>query len=309
MIRSLFVPVDGSAFGEHSLPLAFSLARRANARIRIARVHELFPPAYGGAVQFAGMVDDAVRQRENSYLDDLRRRLPDDVAGRTTVELLDGEVVPTLKERADTADLVVMTTHGYGPLARFWLGSVADELPRVVRTPVLLVRPGEHPADLRAEVGVKQILVALDGSKAAEDILGPVTDVATIAGATIQLVRVVPPLLIEGGSGSHDDDARGPTLLDELRQEQRAELERTEAYLASVAARTASTGLTVQTRVLLAEKPAVAILREAEVAGADLMALATHGRRGLPRLLIGSVADKLIRGSNLSVLINRQHAD
>jgi nucleotide-binding universal stress UspA family protein len=309
MIRCLFVPLDGSAFGEHSLPLAFSLARRSGAQLHIVRVHELFPPAYGGTVQFAGMVDDAVRQRENSYLDDLRRRLPADLADRTSVELLDGDIVPTLKAHADAADLVVMTTHGHGPVARFWLGSIADELPRVVRTPVLLVRPGQFPADLAAEVGVKQILVTLDGSRAAEEILGPVTDVATLTGAAVLLVRAVPPLLIEGGAAAHDDDARGPTLLDELRQEQRAELERAETYMASVAKRLAAAGLALQTRVLLAEKPAVAILREAEIAGADMVALATHGRRGLPRLLLGSIADKLIRGSNLSVLINRQHGE
>jgi nucleotide-binding universal stress UspA family protein len=310
MIRNLFVPVDGSAFSEHSLPLAFALARKSNARVCIARVHELFPPAYGGSVEFAGMVDDSVKVRENSYLDDLRRRLPADVVGRTTVELLDGDIIPTLKERADAADLVVMTTHGHGPLARFWLGSVADELPRVVRTPVLLVRPGHFPVDLHADLSVKQILVTLDGSKAAEEILRPVTEVATLTGARVLLVKVVAPLLIEGGHGSrHDDEAHGPTLLDELRQEQRSELAKAEAYLASVAARLVSAGLTLRSRVLLAEKPAVAILREAEIAGADMIALATHGRRGLPRLLIGSVADKLIRGTNLSILLSRQHSE
>ena len=64
-------------------------------------------------------------------------------------------------------------------------------------------------------------------------------------------------------------------------------------------------GLHVQTRVAEAETPAPAILDAAKEVGADLIALATHGRRGIKRLLLGSVADKVVRGGGLPVLLLR----
>ena len=93
-----------------------------------------------------------------------------------TSSLLEGEVVPSfLAHTAETKpDLVVMTTHGRGPLGRFWLGSVADELARVLPVPLLLVRPqAEAEPDLETEPPLRQILIPLDGSKLAEQILGP----------------------------------------------------------------------------------------------------------------------------------------
>ena len=63
--------------------------------------------------------------------------------------------------------------------------------------------------------------------------------------------------------------------------------------------------LTVRTHVVVEEQPAVGILQEAQKADADLIALATHGRRGLSRLFLGSVADKVVRGGRLPVLLLR----
>jgi nucleotide-binding universal stress UspA family protein len=77
-----------------------------------------------------------------------------------------------------------------------------------------------------------------------------------------------------------------------------------EEYLHAVAERLRAEGASVQTRVHVAEQPAAAILREAALVGADLIALETHGR-GASRLLIGSVADKVVRGSSIPVLVCR----
>ena len=67
----------------------------------------------------------------------------------------------------------MMTTHGHGPLSRFWLGSVADEMVRRATTPILLVRPHEKAIDLAAEPVLRHILIPLDGSALAEQVLGP----------------------------------------------------------------------------------------------------------------------------------------
>ena len=61
-------------------------------------------------------------------------------------------------------DLVVMTTHGRGPIARFWLGSIADELVRVLPMPLLLLRPPEMLPDFTVEPPLNNILIPLDSS-------------------------------------------------------------------------------------------------------------------------------------------------
>jgi nucleotide-binding universal stress UspA family protein len=61
----------------------------------------------------------------------------------------------------------------------------------------------------------------------------------------------------------------------------------------------------VQTLVEIAEQPAAAILKEAKAPAMDMVALETHGRRGLSRLFLGSVANKVIRGASLPVLVHR----
>ncbi len=307
MIRTVLVPLDGSPFGENALPLAASVVRAAGGRLAVVRVHEFLPPAYGVNPALAGRVDEVVKEQEREYLAGLTRRLPADVAGGVSVELLEGDVVDTLAARAADADLVVMTTHGRGPLARFWLGGVTDELMRVVPVPLILIHPGHAPTDLPGEPAVRLILVALDGTPQAEEILEPAAELAALTRASIKLVRAVRPLLL----GTYPADAdpskeQVHTLLDDLVEEQRLQEADARAYLSAVAGRLTTGGLTVETGVLTDAQPAVAILREAETSGAGLIALATRCPHGLPRLLFGSVADKVVRASSVPVLLRRQ---
>jgi nucleotide-binding universal stress UspA family protein len=203
-------------------------------------------------------------------------------------------------------DLVVLTTHGRGPLGRFWLGSVADALVRRLPVPALLVRPQEGAPAAEA---VRHILVPLDGSPLAEQILEPAAALAELTGAAVTLLRVVGPV---PPPGAEVPDG----LIEEAVQqllEKTAELqERVNAGasqgLETAAARLRERGLVVQTRVAVADAPAPAILDAAREVGADLIALATHGRRGLKRLLLGSVADKVVRGGTLPVLLLRPRA-
>jgi nucleotide-binding universal stress UspA family protein len=76
-----------------------------------------------------------------------------------------------------------------------------------------------------------------------------------------------------------------------------------EAYLQRIAARVREQGVPVRTRVAVARHAAEAILEEAAAQASDLIALATHGRGGLKRLLLGSVAEKLLRAAASPVLV------
>jgi nucleotide-binding universal stress UspA family protein len=219
-----------------------------------------------------------------------------------TSALLDGPVVAEiLQGHAVTsgADLIVMTTHGRGPMSRFWLGSVADEMVRRATTPILLVRPHEQALDLASEPVMRHILIPLDGSALAEQVVGDAGALGSMMQSEYTLLRVYGPLV---------DTAFGPSNyamvggleppIEELQTE-------AQEYLNRTMERLRGQGWNVQAHVVLGQHPASAILDTAQSLSVDLIALATHGRRGLPRLLLGSVTDKVIRGASTPVLVHR----
>jgi nucleotide-binding universal stress UspA family protein len=192
-----------------------------------------------------------------------------------------------------------MTTHGRGPLSRFWLGSVADEFIRKTSVPVLLVRPKEGTLDLSQEPVVRRVLIPLDGSGLAEQILGPAVALGSLMNADYTLLRVVcPPLFTV-----YDPAAVAVSPVDQTSLEE--ERTQAQAYLDQVAQRLRARSLPVCTQVLVGMQPHQAILEEVQAQGVDLIALATHGRKGLTRLLLGSIADKLVRGAGVPVLVHR----
>lgn len=306
MLRSVLVPLDGSAFGEQALPLARSIARRSGARLELAHVS---PPLGDGFPELAPAVAAELEREEHEeaarYLDAVVRRTAESVAasgGRVAVEgvLLEGRVADALCERVARAgiDLVVLTTHGRGPLSAYWLGSVASDLISRLEAPALLVRPREPAPAAEPEPTLRRILIALDGSELAEQILDPALALGRTMDAEYRLLRVVPPVLIGGQDGGAGRSGRGAAVCDLLAIEAKSYLER-------VGKRLDEQVLPPETRVIIGWPPASAILEDAAAHGADVIALATHGRGGLVKLLLGSVADKVVRGAQVPVLVRR----
>ncbi len=302
-LRTLLVPLDGSAFGEHALPLALAIARRAAGRIEL--VHVLTPRLYPGLGSTdLAEVEKAIRDDARAYLNDVIQRVAAVSPVPVTGVLLDGRIADRLCEHAVDCktDLVVLSTHGQGPLSRFWLGSVADELVRRMPVPLILVRPGDGKPDFATDPIPKKILVPLDGSELAEKILEPVVALGTLAGADYRLLRVVPPVLVGGfDSLGPRQPTGGHSLADQLEAEAKT-------YLKEVGTRLQDQIETTQMGVVLGWPPAQTILDEAQLHGADLIALATQGRQGLSRLFLGSVADKVVRGATVPVLLHRSPA-
>ncbi|HEV3258268.1 MAG TPA: universal stress protein [Gemmataceae bacterium] len=309
MYRSILVPLDGSEFGEHALPLALGIARRAGATLQVAQVHVALAPMYAEAVlAFDNAPDNVVKQRERGYLERVVNRLATASSVPVDCALLEGPIAEAVNAQVKLTevDLAVMTTHGRGPLARFWLGSVADELVRRLPIPLLLVRPQETKVDLSREPTFQHILIPLDGSPLAEQIIEPAAALGSLTGADYTLLRIIKPMVM----GPYDpaDSLPGhldPSAVEQLQRLYRDEESEAGSYLERVAGRLRDRALKVQTRVVVHDQPAVAILEEVKAHRADLVALATHGRSGLPRLFLGSVADKLVRGTTVPVLLQR----
>lgn len=312
MVNSILVPLDGSSFSEHALPIAGEIALRSRAMLRLVHVHALSSsPIY---VEGRPVIDENLRslhqEHERLYLEQIRARLAPRMPGlvieveayERPIESLVNESVGAFLARRIAAhhdvDLIVMTTHGRSGLTRFWLGSVADELVRMSHIPILLLRPTDEATDDAHPPSLRKILVPLDGSSLAEQILEPTLAFGGLMQAEYTLLSVVKPANITSFSSSPP--------MDRLDIETNREME-THAtnYLSRVAERLQSAERQIGTRVLFAQNPANAILAEAQNHAIDLIALATHGRSGWARLTLGSVADKVLRGAMVPVLMVR----
>jgi len=301
MFRKLLVPLDRSPLAEQALGLASAIARASHAAIDLVLVHEPLPFAgFGDAPWYAEQIDD-----EHQYLASIAAEVASGASVTTTHAVMRGGTVDMICRRArdDDADLIVMTSHGRTGLSRAWLGSVADGVLRQSAVPVLLLRPleGKSRRDSTQPL-LKRLLVPLDGSALAADILQSVSSLARCDKARITLLRVVQPVpAIAFDVGMSflypppiQDDAATDRLVNEAKDE-----------TAEVARRLrGERGLEVDAHVVVAPHVAQAIIDFAYDHAADAIAMSTHGR-GASRLVFGSVADKVIRGSNLPMLLHR----
>ena len=306
MYRSIMVPLDGSTFGEYALPLALGIARQAGATVHLTHVWVPPAPIYTDEMFVVkDMPHLPDRERERTYLNELAMCLSERWEVAITPTLLDGPVSDTLRAHAlaTDVDLIVVTTHGRGPLSRFWLGSVTDALIRQMPIPILLVRPHEAALDLLEEVheqAFQHVLIPLDGSALAEEVVESAVALGRLMQAEYTLLQAIDVPLLGYAPAAH------ATGMDEqIREQWRAEAQ---TYLDQVAEGMRAEGLKVHTSVKIAQ-PAVAILDYARENAVDLIAMATHGRGGVARLLLGSVADKVVRGAGAPVLLLRPQVE
>src|SRR5437763_15520289 len=123
MIQSILVPLDGSAFGEQALPLAAAIAKASEAALHLVHVH--VPEEVMFAEPMLFVPPEAVKneeQQQHRYLSQVARRLATELPAAPTTAVLEGPVIDGIEKHAREvqADLVVMTTHGRGPLSRAW---------------------------------------------------------------------------------------------------------------------------------------------------------------------------------------------
>jgi nucleotide-binding universal stress UspA family protein len=135
-----------------------------------------------------------------------------------------------------------------------------------------------------------KILVPLDGSEFAERALAAAIDLARPADAKIHLFTVL--------DGHLEAAFRDIGVVEHLPPEGAAR-----AHLSGQAAEVAEHGISTTTAILTSKHAAEEIVREAETVGADLIVMTTHGRSGLRRWLLGSVAEKILRVSPIPVLL------
>ncbi len=277
MLSKILVPVDGSALGARAVPCAARLARPTNA----------------GVTLIEAVPDLALIQHAEAELAHAVERLRHQGSAATAAVhcgdpasvILDG-----VQDRR--ADLIVMSTHGRSGVGRWLYGSVADSVLRRSSVPVLLV-PATCDRALDRQ-GPIRIVVALDGSELSAEVLAPAAAVAQALGAEMVLLRVVE---------QHDYGmyAGATTGLTDHAEERRAEAQR---LLEAMVDELRLAGHTARARAIVGH-PAETIATTAREEQASAIAMATHGRGGLVRFVLGSVATGTLRRADVPLLLAR----
>ena len=301
MANQILVPLDGSALAEQALSCAVTLGQGLSAGLVLFRAVSI-PPEVQEALDRAGLNPGPLLERLETeacqYLEAMRHLLRNTGLGFSHVVRrgLAAEAIVDYVEKTDIR-LIVMATHGYIGLKRWTHGSVAERVLQAASVPVLLVRAREaDPArGLQQPLPCWHILVPLDGSELAEQVLPIVSPIARALEAEMTLLQVATTHVL----GPFSDEWY-PSLQSTFEiVEQQAKL-----YLESMACHLNEQGIETST-VVWTGLVADSIVRYAEVNHMDLIARCTHGRTGLARWALGSVADRVLRAAEIPILLVR----
>ena len=297
--QTILVPLDGSKFAECALPMALSIARHLDGQVGLISVSSKKRGRRKRKVTTISPADvNLIDEVASDYLDGVAARISSSSSVHVFSTVLTGRPAAALAKHAKGhhPDLIVMSTHGRGAFSRHWLGSVADWVVRHVPTPVLLVRP-ETDCEVRLddERRFRRIVVPLDGSDLSEQSLKWAKVLGGREGQ-YNLVRVTPDSFSAWSDHPHAITESTTDLVADAHDD-------AVKYLDAMKRTFEKGGLTVKTVIEDTMPAAVGILDLAEREPTDLVVMTTHGRGGFRRLVLGSVADKVIRGSQVPVLV------
>ena len=260
MMKKVLVPLDGSRLSEGALAPAIKLAGADGTMILL---HAVTPSEY-----FSGTAEQYVQQerrRSAAYLEELAERLGRNGLGiqeRVVTGEASREIVA--EARRSHADLIAMSSHGRSGVREWAFGSVAERVLRTTNVPVLVFR-----GNLGKSYAIQKILIALDGSEEALEVVSPAAELAATLGASVILVH----------AGSHVPPSM-PLAHKILAQHK----------------------VPFETRLLRGE-PSEAILNALDEEEADLLALTTTGKAKRDQIFFGSVAEEILKKCGKPLLV------
>lgn len=298
MIASILVPLDGSPFAERALPTAVRVARSSGAAINLVHVDQ--GPVHGGwGSTVDPQLDNAERGLTQHGLQAMTDQLIDDTGLRVTLTMLEGPATKTLEEHIAVTrpDFVVMSTHGRTGVVRAVLGSVAGHIIGHSAAPVLLVRPASVDPEPASGPLFRHIIVALDGSELAEQVIDRTLPLAAPGETRLTLLQVV---VFTSLTAMPYPENAVPIEFVESFPARRDELA---PHLNLLAAGLRARGFDTSVQIVSQWQAATAVLEEAQSEHADLIALSARGHGGLRRFVLGSVADAVVHGAVTPVLV------
>lgn len=297
MYKKILVPLDGSMTAEAVLPYVEAFAAGFKTAVELLSIIDIGAMTTHLAPERVRHLDSIVAYEEKkcaAYLDDVAKLFTHSGAECRIVRGTPAEII--LESTHDDRDtLIAMATHGRSGAKRWLLGSVAEKVLRGTTNPLFLVRAAA--AKTAPQRIINSIVVPLDGSPLAEQILPIVCGWARALDVEVALIRAFEfPTAAYVGSEAYLPD------YDKFREEERrqaaAYLKAKEQFLVGEGVRTVS--------ILTLEGSAAGeIISYAQTAPGAVIAMSTHGRSGVQRWMLGSVTEKVVRHADDPVLVVR----
>jgi len=298
VLKKILVTLDGSKTAESVLPYARALSRDSSLSVNLVSVIDLVEMARSASAAEGLFIDKLVEdeaKRRREYLETIGKSF---IGRPVECHIHSGNPESVIVEAAagDKDMLIAMTTHGRSGLTRWLLGSVAEKVLRGSSNPLLLVRASETVVS-EGQAGLKTIIVPLDGSPLAETVLPPVADLAKKLNLTVILFRAysIPYKFYDVGGGFALDLDRllAQTETDALHYlEEKSDLLKKAGVINVGIASRQGYG-------------ADEIIAYAANTPDHLIAMCSHGRSGVRRWSLGSVAETVVRHGHNPVLIFR----
>ncbi|MDA1129160.1 MAG: universal stress protein [Chloroflexi bacterium] len=305
MYEKILVPLDGSKTAETILPNVVKLARASDAKVVLISVDTSGPdagPNAGRSQSSWGDLGNGLATLEKpdaqmkAYLDSSANMLAE-MGVKAMTASATGDAAEEILAYADEhgCDLIAMSTRGQSALRRGLMGSVTDAVVRASNVPVLAVGPKTvKGSDLGGSI--RSVAVPLDGSETAEAILPHVEKLAELLSLEVVLLRVV--RMVPWAYGAYESVPVDTTDIEASLEEEAKE------YLSTVEARLTAKGIKCRSEVLHG-LPWDKIVAFAGNTSGMMVAISTHGRSGIKRLVLGSVADMIIRSLETPALVVR----
>ncbi|MGB5427422.1 MAG: universal stress protein [Gammaproteobacteria bacterium] len=283
MYARIVVPLDGSELSEQVLPYVIHLAETFKSTVELLH-----------AVQTEDIPENVVaevRQESISHLERIAGTIPKQLKPTYTVE--SGHAAELIINAADAREgsLIVMATHGYSGLQRWFLGSTAHKVVQAATSPVLLVPAGIEEGPDGKLTEFDKVIVPLDGSPLAERILPYATDLCKALNMELIVVRAYNP--------------RFPGTSIRMHEISQIVHDSAENYVAEKVRQLKNEGVKKVSYKVLHGVPARQITDFALATPRSLTAMCTHGRHGVGRWVLGSVTDAVIHSLEEPVLVIR----
>lgn len=276
MYEKILVPLDISKLAEVALPYAEELAGRLGSEIILVSVSESTEAQeYHRHQVYLGKIIEATQHSAEKY-----HKPPDDKKIKAELEVLIGHPAEEILTYADKADisLIVMATHGRSGITRLALGSVADKIVRAAKIPITLIRAKGAQPDIHKKGILNKILVPLDGSPESEAVIPYVKEFAHRLKTEVTLLHIAS----EPHHASID----------------------AESYLEKMGSLLKNEDITLNYD-MRAGPAADEIIKFADEAQIDLIAMSAHGWSGISHWTLGSVANRVLQGGNTPLLLVR----
>jgi nucleotide-binding universal stress UspA family protein len=300
MFDTILVPLDGSQLADCVLPHVVAISHPFDAEIILLRMLE--KNQAGTSAQMFDLLNWQINKTKSTlYLEKTKARIQSlSVRARTAV--IEGLVAEGIIEYAQShgMKLIVLSSHGRNGLTQWGISSITQKIILSAQTSLLIVRAhqyGDHTDELSATALYQNILVPLDGSQRAENVLPIVTQLAHFHKSQVHLAHVVntPEMARQMPPTSEDIELANRVV--ERNREEAAN------YLEQLKSRSYLEGIAVQTHLITSENTAVALHQLEEQAQIDIVALNAHGYSGNHQWPYGSMVNNFILYGKAPLLI------